>query len=441
MAAIQCRNGSYRVLFRYSGKQHAFTLGEVSQEEAETKASQVDYLLLRLKQRLAVLPPGVEIVEYVQYDGKVIPPESPAAEKITLATLRDRYIETHQASLEPNTLKLIQIHFGHLQKILGEDFCVSDTQLSDLQRYVDKRTKAKGLHGRQLSATTIGKEIATLCGAWTWGTKMKLLSGPFPNDGLRYPKTVEKLPFMTRAEIERRIKAGGLIPAEVADLWDAYYLTIEEVTDFLTHVKTKAIQPWVYPMSCFAAHTGARRSEMLRVKVTDVDFASQTVLIQEKKKVKGKTTTRRVPLSAFLISVLQDWLKIHPGGPFLFCAATTVPRSRKRSTTTGHKGAKTRPKTAAARLMSIQERPLQPVGAMTPDECHDHFKRTMATSKWKNMRGWHVLRHSFISACASKGVDQRLVEEWAGHMSAEMSRRYRHLYPSTQQAALATVFG
>ena len=63
MAAIRCRNGSYRVLFRHAGKQHAFTLGEVSQEKAETKAAQVDYLLLRLKQRLAVLPPGVEIVE------------------------------------------------------------------------------------------------------------------------------------------------------------------------------------------------------------------------------------------------------------------------------------------------------------------------------------------------------------------------------------------
>lgn len=441
MAAIQCRNGSYRVLFRYAGKQHAFTLGEVSHEEADTKAAQVEYLLLRLKQRLAVLPPGVEIVEYIQYDGKIIPPESPAAEKITLTTLRDRYIETHTASLEPNTLKLIRIHFGHLQKVLGDEFCISDTQLSDLQRYVDKRTKAKGLHGRKLSATTIGKEIATLCGAWTWAAKMKLLSGPFPNDGLRYPKTVEKIPFMTRAEIERRINAGGLSPAEVADLWDAYYLTIGEVTEFLTHVKTKATQPWVYPMACFAAHTGARRSEMLRLKTTDVDFAGQVAIIQEKKKVKGKTTTRRVPLSGFLISALQEWLAVHPGGPYLFCMASTVPGSKKRSTTTGHKGKKTRPKTAADRLASIETRPPQPASAITPDECHDHFKRTMADSKWKNMRGWHVLRHSFISACASKGVDQRLVEAWAGHMSAEMSRRYSHLYPSTQQAALATVFG
>jgi site-specific recombinase XerD len=56
------------------------------------------------------------------------------------------------------------------------------------------------------------------------------------------------------------------------------------------------------------------------------------------------------------------------------------------------------------------------------------------------MRGLHTLRHSFISACASKGVDQRLVQEWAGHMNEATSKRYRHLYPSTQQEAIRGVF-
>src|ERR1019366_8613234 len=50
--------------------------------------------------------------------------------------------------------------------------------------------------------------------------------------------------------------------------------------------------------------------------------------------------------------------------------------------------------------------------------------------------GLHTLRHSFISACASKGVDQRRVQEWAGHMNEATSKRYRHLYPSTQQEAI-----
>lgn len=64
MAAVQERNGSYRVVFLHEGKQHVLILGRVSEPEA--KASQVDYLLMRLKQGLVTLPPGVDIVAFVR---------------------------------------------------------------------------------------------------------------------------------------------------------------------------------------------------------------------------------------------------------------------------------------------------------------------------------------------------------------------------------------
>src|SRR5581483_1034058 len=101
MAGIEQRSGSFRIVFRYQGKKHHFTLGEVSSDEADNKARQVDYLLMRLKQRLATIPPGVDIVDYVQFDGQR---QTPAPAKTTLAQLRDRYIKTHTASLEANTL-------------------------------------------------------------------------------------------------------------------------------------------------------------------------------------------------------------------------------------------------------------------------------------------------------------------------------------------------
>src|SRR6476646_7336229 len=96
MASLQERNGSYRFIFRFRGKQHFVTLGKVSRAEAEAKAAQVDYLLLRLKQKLAALPPGTDIVTYVQHDGQ--PPvanDGTVATPITLGALRDRYLETH----------------------------------------------------------------------------------------------------------------------------------------------------------------------------------------------------------------------------------------------------------------------------------------------------------------------------------------------------------
>ena len=45
-------------------------------------------------------------------------------------------------------------------------------------------------------------------------------------------------------------------------LWEALYLQASELTELLAHVKENATHPWIYPLFCFAAHTGARRSEI-----------------------------------------------------------------------------------------------------------------------------------------------------------------------------------
>jgi integrase len=261
-------------------------------------------------------------------------------------------------------------------------------------------------------------------------------TGVFPSKGLRYPKGDEKPPFMTRAEIERRLD-GERDPDA---LWECLYLTADEVTRLLAHVREYAAQPWLYPLFTFAAHTGARRSEILRVRIIDVDLSSGVVTLREKKRKRSENTTRRVPLTALLRQVLQDWLAVHPGGPFLFCQAGTVARSKKRSGTTGHKGQKARAKTTAGRKASVRRREPSAPAVLTRNEVHDHFKRVLRGSEWQHVRGLHCLRHSFISACASKAVDQRLIDAWVGHSTEEQRKRYRHLYPSVQQAAIGAVF-
>jgi integrase len=436
MAFTQCRQGSYRILFRYHGKQHAFTLGEVSSEEAEGKAAQVNYLLMRLKQRLAEVPPGMGIVEYLQFDGKR---ETPAPPKLTLGQLRDRQIETLTTALEANSLATIRIHFRHLTAQIGENYPINELTLADLQRYVDRRASTTRTNGRKLSAVTIKKELVTLGSAWSWGQKMKLISTPFPADGLRFPKTTEKPPFQTLAEIERQIEAGGLTPAEIDELYDSLYLQVHETADFLTFVKKNAAHGFIYPMFCTAAHTGARRSELIRMKITDIDLAGRIITIREKKRVRGQVTTRRVPMSAFLATVLTDWVANHPGGPWLFCHGGNIANSRTRSALTGYTS-KNRPTSGKARNAALRLREAKQHAPLTADEANHHFRKTVANSKWNVLRGWHVARHSFISALASKNIDQRLVEEFAGHMTPATSKRYRHLWPSTKNQAIASVF-
>ena len=139
-------------------------------------------------------------------------------------------------------------------------------------------------------------------------------------------------------------------------LWERLFLTLPEIAELLDHVKAHALHPWIYPMVCVAAHTGARRSELL-AKVTDVDFEGETVLIHEMKRKKGQRTTRRAPLSPILAGVLKSWLNEHPGGPHLFCHTDQVARSRKRSPTTGHKGTRTRASSLKDRSAGVQREP------------------------------------------------------------------------------------
>ena len=126
----------------------------------------------------------------------------------------------------------------------------------------------------------------------------------------------------------------------------------------LEYLKSRNVQPWVYPMACFAAHTGARRSEIIRAMISDIDFEAGCITIRERKRIKGKRSTRRVPLTQFLRGVLQEYIN-SVAGPYLFSQGRVI-RSKKRRTG------------------------LQPV---TKDEARDHLRRALDSGKWTVVRG------------------------------------------------------
>lgn len=447
MATVQERNGSYRVLFVYGGRRETFTLGVVSKAVAEAKAVTVDELLNHLKRGRLTVPAGVPITEFMKADGKVVAAEEPPApppERVTLAQLRDRYVTAHRQALEGNTLGLIETHFRHLVATFGERFAVGGLTLDDLQAHAERRAVVKSRRGTPVSAITIKKEFVTLRAAWNWATHHALVAGAFPPvKHVKLGKVDEKPPFQTRKEIERQLAGGGKTDAEAVALWESLYLTPPELAELLAHVRAqKNAVPWIFPMVATAAHTGARRSELLRVEVGDLNLAGDELTVRERKRTRGVRTTRRVSLSPFLAGVLAEWVKLRPPGKYLFAQAGVLARSKKRSKGTGYVWGEKRPTTGAGRKAAVKRREVIPDAApVTEDEASDHFRRALAGSTWEVVRGWHVLRHSFISACANKGVDQRIIDGWTGHSTEEQRKRYRHLYPSTQQAAMASVFG
>jgi integrase len=412
----QTKSGVYHIAFRYGGQKFKKSLRTRDAHTANARLHRIDENILLVESGRLVVPENVNLGTFLLSDGKLNGSQSRRAKRQirTLGEFCEAFLASiPSGALEENTVRCMKTHVRHLYRVFGKSFQLLETELEDLQRYVDRRSGDKGIRGKTLSTVTIKKEITTLRTVWIWAMDAGYVARPLSLKGLRYPKTNEKPAFQILAEIERRIALNNVSEDQENELWASLFLTTDEIRELLMHVRETARHSFLHPMFVFAAHTGARRSEILRSQLDDIDFNAGNITIREKKRVRGRITTRSVPLSPMLRKVLHEWLQRHPGGSVTFSLGLNVDRSKK-----------TRVE----------------ISALTRDEAHDHFKRALSGTKWAKARGWHVFRHSFCSNCAAAGVDQRIINAWVGHQTEEMVKRYRHLIPDQQQRAIAGVF-
>lgn len=400
MAWLEKRGDSFHLCFRLGDRKFKRSLKTTNQREAETAVSRVERRLKLIEDGDLSIPDDVDFTTFIVSDGKL---ERPVV--VHVLTLRE-LIERYEASLrvgalESNSISTIKLHLRHVMRILGPKLRADRLTFGDLQHFVDVRSLERGKRGRPISSVTVKKELASLSGVWNWAVRMELVRGRFPNQGLSFQKTTEKPMFQTRGEIERQIAKGRLTEVEQAELWNCLYLSTDDIDDVLRVVKQVALHDFIYPMVMMAAHTGARRSEVMRSLAQDFDFEGGFVRLHEKKRVRGRTTTRIVPMSSQLKSTMTQWL---------------TGRTQRQTFTSG-------------------DEPL------TVKDATHHLNWTLKGTKWECIPGWHVFRHSFISICASRGIDQRMIDAWTGHQTEEMRKRYRHLFPNVQQMALQSVFG
>jgi integrase len=350
------------------------------------------------------MPPETDPGTFIVSDGKL----RKRADKPQIKTLNDlftRYVaELPTGAKEESTRDGEDIHMKHLKRHLKAGRNVHTLSSADIQAYIAQRSKDLW-HGKQIRPETIKKEVTTFRLIWNWAKDRSYLKSLAPTKGLKYPKQDEKSPFMTWQEIEK-IVVRGVSEDEEKALWKCLFLDRQRISQVLDYVKENNQNPMILPMFCFAAQTGARRSEILRSQIEDFDFDGRIVKIREKKKSKSKNTTfRYVGLTDRLAQVMSDWLAAHPGGRHVICDPTT-----------------------------------DHVGEMNCNAAHRHFKRALVASKWEKICGFHVFRHSFASNAALAGVGQGEIDEWLGHTTEEMRRRYRHLFPEQRSRAIELVF-
>lgn len=398
--------GVYALMFCYGGQRIHRSLNTKKAGEAHEIKGDVESALRQLRRGQLAVPGKLttdQLWQLLLSAGKsVARPE--VTTDVAVGEVCRRYEESYTLeSKDEATLRTERHHLNHFKRILGEHCSLSAITADNLRSYVAKRSKEPGTHGRTVQAATVKKELQTFQQLWDFARGEGLVAGDNPRHRVRTPRESQKPRFMTRDEIEQAIERGGLNKAEVAELWECLFLCETEIADFLAHARNVAAATprfrYIYAALAFCAYTGARRSEMFRCQAHDLQ---QTVQLREKKRSQRNTFTfRQVPLHPQLRTILDAWIKEHPGGPFVFCKDNGRPLEDK-----------------------------------TAREAFDAVTRC---SKWSVLRGYHILRHSFASNLARHGVDQRTIDEFMGHQTEASRKRYRHLFPEDLRSAIGVL--
>jgi integrase len=408
------RNGTWLIMFRWAREQYRRSCETRNKGEAEEIKARVEGTIRLLKQGRIEVPKGADPGIWIISDGKLTAKPKPTAEVLSsLGEVSDAYFRD-QLDKADTTLTGESIHINHLKRVLGTTTSFNTLTLDVMQDYINRRRKEDNRFGGKVSGKTIKKELTTFMQIWDWARQRALVDRPCPIKdvnrprkwAVKIPKPEEKHKFMTWEEIERRIARGGLTPEQAKELWQFLFLDEKQVAELLEHVRTAAAHPFILPMFAFAAYTGARRSEICRSTLDDFRSTDQLVVIRERKKRKDLAASmREVPLHPKLAEIMKEWFDHHPGGSFTIAAPLHMPRRKAR----------------------------KQFEMLSREEAHHHFKKTLAGSKWKVIRGFHVLRHSFGALCTRAGIPMNAIAKWMGHTTDEMMRLYQHLFPQDEQ--------
>jgi len=403
MANLAKKNGTFLARFRYLGKEHKKSLKTSVRKDAEAAMHRVEDALHRLAVGLIVVPGGVDIGDFIVSGGTLTGPvNKPEARAVpSFAEAVEEFLGNLAHVAESNRCT-IGIHLRNLRKKLGEkaDAPLGRIGQRELEAFIQSRL-------RERSHTTVSKERYTVGQFFGWAVRQGYLSES-PAKGLTEVKAAGDLPaFRTVEEIEAALARGGLDQEEVLALWDCLYLTPGEIAEILALVRQGCKRDVSFILHAIPSYSGIRRGEILRLRWSDVEFEQNSLVARSRKQSRQAVETRRrIDLHPELKTILLEWSELRPRGQYVACDADS----------------------------------LEP---LTPKEANTRFWQPLRGTRWclasrKNSFkiGFHTYRHSFASNLAAAGVDQRIIDEWMGHQTEAMRRRYRHLFPKNRRSAI-----
>ena len=183
----------------------------------------------------------------------------------------------------------------------------------------------------------------------------------------------------------------------------------------LKTICAKASGDWKY-MIAIGLFTGLRLTDVVHLKWSDITDRI-TVAPAKVKRRKGSKAKIEIPIHAVLAQLLDE-LKAKRGGKptgFLF---PDMEDKYKES----------RPAVSGAFCAFLKDE----CGiAITAEKDGDAPRKRRASAK-----GFHSLRHSFVSLCAASGVPQATTQKLVGHASPAMTQLYSHATAEQERQAI-----
>lgn len=214
------------------------------------------------------------------------------------------------------------------------------------------------------------------------------------------PKSINNVLSIVHDMLETA-RRRGLVESVPSVEWlaleqqDFDFLTFDEATQLI-----KAADGDWLPMIVVALRCGLRQGELLGLQWSDVDLKKG--LLRVKRTVyRGKVGSpkggkwRDVPLSDDAIRALKAHR--HLRSDWVFCSLD------------------------GARL--------------SENKCRKPLARIVKRAKLRHI-SWHVLRHTFASHLAMRGVPLRHIQQLMGHSTVQMTERYAHLMPEVTRDAV-----
>jgi len=351
-------------------------------------------------------------------------------QQLKVADAVNRFVEGRRSVNKAfNTIRGYEFHLKRVVDYFG-GVVVDDINANRLQDFVNwlnqQQIKTGKNRGSKLSVASQKKIMARFRAAVKWNNSQGFCDFNLQKfDAVSY--AVEKQNLLDRLEKwcyftqrERELVEFN-IPFEAEGSFREVIYSKQELMEHLEFLKIKlwndgSVQSRrLFAAIYFCSVTGARRSELTRVRVSDVRLEDLQVTIWRRKGRKDKDLVgHRVSITQDLVPYLSGVIHQLPEGQTsIFCSDD-----------------------AHIDGEAFNEQLEQ----SKAEYLHKQLTEALKGSRYSRAVSWHLYRHTLASMLLAEGYGQNVVKETIGWCSDEMAQRYSHLAQEKRQQLIEDVF-